>query len=85
MDLIPIGLAVEALKAGHKVTRAGWHGKGMYLFLQQGHSTNCYRYATGSDGHDDVLPHVFMHTAEGPLVPWLCSQTDLLAEDWIIL
>lgn len=85
MDYVPIGLAIEALKAGHKVTRTGWHGKGMYLFLQQGHSTNCYRHATGSADHDDVLPHVLLHTAEGPLVPWLCSQTDLLAGDWIIL
>lgn len=66
-----IGFAVDALKHGHKVTRRGWNGRDMYLELQP-----------PDDGSKMTLPYVFMKTAQDDLVPWLCSQTDLLANDW---
>lgn len=66
-----IGDAVAALQCGEKVARSGWNGKGMYLELQT------------PDAHSKMsLPYVYMRTAQGDLVPWLCSQTDLLADDW---
>lgn len=66
-----IGDAVAALKCGEKVARAGWNGKGMHLELQV------------PDEHSKMtLPYVYMKTVQGDLVPWLASQTDLLAEDW---
>lgn len=67
-----IGQAVEAMKRGRAVTRAGWNGRGMYL----------YRVDSRSGGGSMTLPFVAMRTVQGDLVPWLCSQTDLLAEDW---
>jgi hypothetical protein len=72
--MLSIGEAVEALKNGHRVCRAGWNGKGMYLRLQV---PDAYSKMT--------LPYVYMFTADCNLVPWLCSQTDLLATDWQIL
>lgn len=69
-----IGEAVDALKSGRRVARQGWNGKGLWLELQR------------PDAHSKMtLPYVYMHTAQGDLVPWLCSQTDLLAEDWVIV
>ena len=66
-----IGLAIEAMRAGKKVGRAGWNGKNMHLALQV------------PDANSKMtLPYVYMYTAQGDLVPWLCSQTDLLAADW---
>lgn len=68
-----IGWAVYKLKCGHKVRRVGWNGKGMWIKLQV------------PDAHSKMsLPYVYMSTANKQLVPWLCSQTDLLAEDWEI-
>lgn len=68
-----IGQAVSEMKLGKKVTRPGWNGKGMYLMLQI------------PDAHSKMtLPYVYMFTADKQLVPWLCSQADLLAEDWMI-
>lgn len=65
------GEAIEAMKSGKRVARAGWNGKGMWLALQV------------PDEYSKMdLPYVYMKTAQGSLVPWLCSQTDLLAEDW---
>lgn len=69
-----IGEAVSALREGCKVSRAGWNGKGMWLELQV------------PDEHSKMtLPYVYMRTAQGDLVPWMCSQTDLLASDWGIV
>ncbi len=68
-----IGWAVKQLHNGQRVRRAGWNGKGMWLALQV------------PDANSKMtLPYVFMSTAQGDLVPWLCSQTDLLATDWEI-
>ena len=66
-----IGWAVEEMHEGAKVRRAGWNGKGMWVALQT------------PDKHSKMsLPYVYMKTADDKLVPWLCSQTDLLAGDW---
>ena len=65
------GNALNSLKAGYPVTRNGWNGKGMYLMLQR------------PDEHSKMtLPYIYMRTVQGDLVPWLASQTDLLANDW---
>ena len=68
-----IGWAVKQLQDGLPVCRSGWNGKGMWLMLQI------------PDEHSKMtLPYVYMKTAQDDLVPWLCSQTDLLATDWQI-
>lgn len=68
------GWAIRCLRAGDKVQRAGWNGKGMWLALQRPDA-----------GSKMSLPYIYMSTVEGKLVPWLASQTDVLAEDWGIV
>lgn len=63
--------AIKELKDGKRVTRTGWNGKGMYVELQK-----------PDDYSKMTLPYVFMMTAQGQLVPWVCSNSDLLADDW---
>lgn len=65
------GEALAALKAGQRVRRDGWNGKEMYLELQV---PDQYSKMT--------LPYIYMSTVQGDLVPWLASQTDMLADDW---
>lgn len=93
------GQAIEALKAGQRVARAGWNGKGMWLSLSAGGgrltpadafwSKNNREYAEQQhhlNGHAMVLPCVTMKTADGSiLMGWLASQTDMLAEDWRVV
>ena len=75
------GDAVAALKENKVVARIGWNGKDMYLFLVKNENNN----KTGSAHSDAVLQdYIAMKTADGYAVPWLASQTDVLAEDWII-
>ncbi|RSD21995.1 DUF2829 domain-containing protein [Amycolatopsis eburnea] len=65
------GEALKALRRGEKVTRAGWNGAGMWLALQV------------PDEHSKMRrPYIFMRPVDGDLVPWVASQSDLLATDW---
>lgn len=65
------GKALEALKLGQRVTRAGWNGVGQYLALQV------------PDVHSKMQrSYIYIHPVDGGLVPWVASQTDLLANDW---
>ena len=67
-----IGQAIDVMRKGDRVCRSGWNGKGMWLKLQN------------PDVNSKMtLPYVYMKTAQDDLVPWLCSQADLLADDWM--
>ena len=76
--------ALPALKAGYKVCRSGWNGKGMWLKLIGSEdwtvSVNHLGDVVGLIG----LPWIGMKTADDGFVPWLASQTDLLADDWMV-
>lgn len=94
--------ALRALKAGAKVAREGWNGKGMWIALTPG---SAFPAASAKCGHAaakradelrdeshfeepfvDLLPHIDMRTADGAMcVGWLASQTDMLAEDWVVV
>ncbi len=83
MDALTFGLAIEALKLGKKVARRGWNGKGIFIELQV------------PDQHSKMSsPYIFIDTtglqsdnpdAPRSRVPWLASQTDMLAEDWMVV
>lgn len=80
------GWAIERLKDGAKVARMGWNGKNMFLFLVAGSQFKVNRapllgiYPEGTE--INYCPHIDMKTADNKIVPWLASQTDMLAEDW---
>ena len=78
MDKLNFGEAIAALKSGKPVAREGWNGKGMWLMLMaEGETTlpNGETYEAAS--------FIVMKTADNKIVPWLASQTDVLAEDWV--
>lgn len=87
--------ALRFLKGGHRIRRANWNGKGMWLALWTSgtydaehplfdHCRWAERLALSTRSKtQDVAPSILMRTADGLLVfGWLASQTDLLAEDW---
>ena len=83
------GQAIEALKEGKRVARAGWNGKGMLLFLVPASNFIVNREPLlsimGEGAQITYRPHIDMKDAEGKVVPWLPSQTDMLVEDWQIV
>ena len=74
ITLISFSQALMRLKNGHRVSRKGWNGKNMHIELQ-----------TPTSDSKMTLPYIFMKTADDNLVPWLASQTDILAIDWFQL
>jgi hypothetical protein len=80
------GGALAALRDNKKVQRAGWNGKGMFLvmFSPVAHGMDD-AFEIGGHGVLPLLPFIVMKTADDKWVPWLASQTDLLAEDWCIV
>lgn len=81
-----IGAAVILMLSGHKVARSGWNGKDMFVYHVGANAYPAQSKAAKEHFGDDALvpygAYVAMKTAEGTVVPWLCSQTDLLANDW---
>lgn len=79
--------ALELVKNGKKVARAGWNGKDMFIFLVPGSTFTVNRAPLlGIYPEGTVIKyhaHIDMKTATGDIVPWLASQTDVLAEDWM--
>ena len=65
------GQALKLLKSGRFLTRTGWNGKDQYIGLQ-----------VPDEGSVNTLPYIYFVTFTGDRVPWLASQTDLLANDW---
>jgi len=86
MDNLNFSTALALLKEGKRLARAGWHGKDMFIFLVPGSTFEVNRppllgiYPLGTPIR--YHSHIDMKTADGTVVPWLCSQTDMLAEDW---
>ena len=69
-----IGWAVKQMWDGQAVTRRGWNGADQWLKLQV------------PDAHSKMgKPYIYISPVDGELVPWLASQTDILAIDWEIV
>jgi hypothetical protein len=75
------GEAINAMEQGRRVTRTGWNGKAMWLGLCIHWSGNVQ---TDSESYR-LLPFIYLRTAQADIVPWLASQTDMLANDWQVL
>lgn len=89
-DEFDFGSAIYLLKTGKKVARAGWNGKDMFLYYVPAASYPMQRNSLETMGGifpDDMVPYgayIAMKTAQGNVVPWLASQTDVLAVDWCL-
>jgi hypothetical protein len=86
------GKALEALKQGKRVARAGWNGKGMWLAYQKAYPDGIAINANTAEATGlpqgtvcKFLPYLMMKTVDNSFVPWLASQTDVLAEDWSVV
>lgn len=83
------GVALDVLKSHGRVARAGWNGKNMWLSYQAGYPDGIAinKNTSESTGLPEgtvckFLPYIMMKTAANEFVPWLASQTDVLADDW---
>lgn len=94
VDGMTFGMAIEAMKQGKKVARAGWNGKGMYLWLLPAANVKAEwckeehlkALAEQNGGEFECLASIRMKTADNKvLTGWLASQSDMLYDDWVIV
>lgn len=94
MKRLTFGEAIEALKQGKKVTRKGWNGKRMYLWLKPATTIKAEwckdpmlkEIVDANGGEAEALGTICMKTADNKILTgWLASQTDILSEDWMII
>lgn len=81
------GLAIEAMRLhGKKVARQGWNGKDMFIFIREGRMIQEVSLDSPMGGPFESRSHICMKDAQGKcVVGWLASQTDMLADDWVIV
>lgn len=87
------GHAIEAARVyGRKITRAGWNGKGMFVVYQKGYPEGipCNKQTAEAFGLQEgdlfrVQPYLQMRCADGSHQMWLASQSDILADDWVMI
>lgn len=90
-ERLSFGDAVAALKEGLRVERAGWNGKGMFLYYVP---ENKYPASRNEHGtmvgvfENDMVPYgayIAIKTAQNTVMPWQPSNGDMLTEDWQIV
>lgn len=85
------GDAIESLRTGARVARAGWNGSGMYVYLVPAASYPAQRNTNGTliqEFENDMVPYreyLALKTAQGDIATWTPSCSDALAEDWYIV
>lgn len=83
------GEALQALLAGEKVERQGWNGKGMFIYYvppgDYPARTEVAKKVWGEDGLVPYQAYIAMKTVQNTVVPWLASQSDILATDWEVV
>lgn len=83
------GTALEELKAGKKLARDGWNGKGLFVVYQKGYPAGipCNKQTAEAWGmkEGDLFkcnPYLQIRQADGSHSMWVPSVGDVLAEDW---
>ena len=88
-DEFDFSTALAYIKTGRTVQRSGWNGSNMFIFLVPGSTFKVNRPPLNtifSEGTEIVYhPHIDMRTNNGYIIPWLASQADMLADDWVLV
>jgi hypothetical protein len=87
--MFSFGEALVLLKAGKKLCREGWHGRGMWIVLQKGYPDGIpiNRNTAEATGIPEgsvcrFAEYIMVRTPNGCFCPWAISCSDVLATDW---
>ena len=79
------GDALVLIKQRRKLQRKNWNGKDMWITLCETYTVHDVPFNVCWNEGGGTNPFIIMKTADNKLIPWLASQTDILAEDWIVI
>jgi hypothetical protein len=77
--------ALNLIKKGKKLQRKNWNGKDMWITVCYSYTVHDVPFNIDWNAERKMLPFIIMKTVDNNIVPWLASQTDILAEDWILI
>lgn len=87
--MMDFGEALKALKAGKKVQRKGWNGKGLFVYLVTGGKykvqMDSVKGLADAEGCMTYEPYMAIWNGRGTVNTWAPSVADCLAEDWVVL
>lgn len=78
------GQAIELLKSGHRMARKGWNGIGMYITYVPAEEWASSALERPWSHDFKPIPWIGLKTTADNFVPWMASQSDILAEDWVL-
>lgn len=86
VETFDFGEAIKRVKAGKKVARINWNGKGQFVYYVPADrypaKTDVAKQIAGKDGKVDYRAYLALKTAQGDVATWVPSISDCLAEDW---
>ena len=89
VTVVNFSKALESIKNGNKLTRLGWNGKDMFVFLVDGSKFQVNRKPLNEmfeEGTEvEYRPHIDMKAVDGTIGVWTASMSDILAEDWCVV
>lgn len=77
--------ALVKIKLGRKVCRNGWNGGGQFVRIFHAYSDRQFKVAEVEPTDGTLMPHLVLKNTHNQLIPWVPSQGDLLADDWVVL
>jgi hypothetical protein len=85
-EMVDFAIALPWLREGHRIARAGWNGKGQWVYHVPANSYAAQTAVARAHFGDKVPYRAYLAlvTAQADVVPWTPSVSDVLADDWII-
>jgi hypothetical protein len=91
-DKMTFGQALSEVKAGKKIARSGWNGKGMFVVYQKAYPNGipCNKQTAEAWGMSEgdlfrCEPYLQIKMVNESHSMWVPSINDVLAEDWILI
>lgn len=86
---LTFGDALQALKAGKRVARVGWNGKGMFVYYVRAAAYLAQSAAAieyfGENAYVSYAPYLVLKGVDEKVSTWVPSINDVLAEDWAVV
>ena len=87
--MITFGEALQLVKAGKRIARKGWNGKGMFVYYVPAASyqaqTGVAKEYFGETAMVPYAPYLAIKNVNETVSTWVPSINDVLAEDWLVV
>lgn len=76
--------ALRLAKGGHKIARKGWNGRNQWVRVFKAYNDKEFKVSEEPEAEGTLMDHLVLKNTVNQLIPWVPSQGDLFADDWVI-